>query len=124
MVVPMDIDDNSEGSGDDDIGFIYLFINGIVNRYEKRNNQWCNVTGYIDGICRDIGDIKTRAFSLVQDRLARYWNTRIDMRLRLLKHMEESEYEEEFLEEGNENEEEEADRQEIDYDKLRDEYEA
>ena len=86
-VVPMELD---VGENSEDAGFIYLLDDDRVRRYEKRGGQWYNV---IDGTtCEEIEHIKKQAYHIIQDKFVRYWNDRVEMRLRSLRHMEDASY--------------------------------
>lgn len=86
-VAPMDIDIEGDAGSD---GFIYLLEDGKLRLYERRDGRWYNKTD--DAVCVDIEQRKAEAFARIHDDLVRYWNDLIDMKLRALGHMEESEH--------------------------------
>ena len=68
-----------------------------MRRYERRGGRWYDSE---DGTEHDgIRQLRRNAFRRCPDRLARYWNARVDMRLLALRHEKESGYDDELTEE-------------------------
>ena len=91
-------DDGGDENDDNEGGFIYVLGNGDVNviRYESRGGQWYNSK---DGtLGANIDRFRRKAFRRFPDWLARFWNTRVDMRLLALQHMKESSYDDKLTE--------------------------